>query len=137
MDPSNTGKNSVEETRRLINLTRYYNHSDFPSLDEVYISIEGKQHCLKEGKIVSGRFPDNIRIDSNNYGAGQIHSHVFGRKGNEIGIVNIDGTASHGTKCRLHPDDASVLRANGFTIPADGLVEWVSLQIPDLRFLCD
>jgi hypothetical protein len=49
---------------------------------------------------------------------------VYGRKGKEIVVVNVDGTRSHGTKGRLHKKDAEALRGRGFNINKDGIVEW-------------
>ena len=74
-----------------------------------------------------GRFASNIRIDQPTHGVGQTHAHVYGRKGDEIGVVNFDGSASHGTKCRLSNDDAAALRTKGFTIKPGNVVEWVVL----------
>ncbi len=71
---------------------------------------------LHEGKWLSGRFPDNIRIDLPTHGAGKAHGHVYGRKGNELLAVNVDGTASHGAKGKIHDLDADALRARGFNL---------------------
>jgi hypothetical protein len=98
-----------------------------PVLDAVVVEIEGQDvQWLQEGKLVTGRFPDNIRIDqpTHLHGDGQQHAHVNGRMGRELVIVNLDGTSSHGTKGRLHTKDAEALRARGFTIRKDRLVEW-------------
>ena len=62
------------------------------------------------------------------YGAGQTHAHVLGRKGNEYGVINLDGSASHGSKFRLSKQDAAALRGHGFKIPKDRIVEWVFLS---------
>lgn len=40
--------------------------------------------------------------------------------------MNLDGTASHGTKVRLHVKDADALRARGFTARAENIVEWLT-----------
>lgn len=64
-----------------------------------------------------GRFDSSIRID-------QTHAHVHAKNGNEYGVVNFDGSASHGTKCLLHKDDANTLRNKGFKIGSDNIVEW-------------
>jgi hypothetical protein len=56
------------------------------------------------------------------------HAHVFGRKGNEIVAVNVDGSASHGTKGRIPEKDAEKLRSLGFMIPPDRIIEWTVLQ---------
>lgn len=109
-------------------------------LDEVYIVqadlVTGER--LLEGKIVSGRFSSSLRIDpaTHLHGAVPPHAHVFGRKGDELGVVNMDGTPSHGSKFKLHPKDADALRARGFTIRPDNLVEWTaSASVDGVRFV--
>jgi hypothetical protein len=93
-------------------------------IDEVLIvSQDLSVELLQEGKWISGRFPDNIRIDLPTHGAGQTHGH-YGRKGNELLAVNIDGTAGHGTQGTIHDRDAAALRARGFSLRADNIVEW-------------
>ena len=65
-----------------------------PVLDQVMISVDGATcQILHEGKWIPGSFDRNIRIDQPTHGRGQIHAHILGRKGNEIGVVNIDGHA--------------------------------------------
>ena len=105
-----------------------------PSLDEILLadsptSPGGIWALNEERKWVKGRFDRNIGIDqpSHLHGDGQMHAHVLGRRGNELGVVNLDGTASHGTKVRLHSKDADALRARGFTVRADNIVEWLTL----------
>ena len=105
-----------------------------PSLDEILLadsptSPGGIWALNEERKWVKGRFDRNIGIDqpSHLHGDGQMHAHVLGRRGNELGVVNLDGTASHGTKVRLHAKDADALRARGFTVRADNIVEWLTL----------
>jgi hypothetical protein len=94
-------------------------------IDEVFLTPDGmSMEMLKEGKWVRGRFESNIRIDPPTHGAGQTHAHVLGRKGSEVGVVNMDGSGSHGTKCRLSDEDADALRARGFNIAASNIVEW-------------
>src|SRR5258708_4698320 len=102
---------------------------DLPFLDEVWLcsSNDDSFELLREGKQLSGRFPKNIRLDHPTYGAGMTHGHVHGRKGDQIVVVNIDGTASHGTKGRLHDLDAAALRASGFKLRDDNIVEWFIL----------
>jgi hypothetical protein len=93
------------------------------------ISPNGVQTLNEERKWVSGRFDRNIGIDqpSHLHGDGQTHAHVLGRSRNELGVVNFDGSASHNSKFRLHPRDADALRARGFKVRADNIVEWVRL----------
>lgn len=108
-----------------------------PALDEIAISTDFLNlEILHEGWI-AGRFDRNIRIDhpTHLHGDGQDHAHVYGRKGDQIGVVNFDGTSSHGTKCRLHDADADALRAKGFNIAADNIVEWVTMMGSPVRFL--
>ena len=61
--------------------------------------------------------------------------HVHGRKGNGLGVVNVDGTGSHGTKMRLHPKDANALRARGVNIRADNIIEWLVLSGRNAKLL--
>ncbi|WP_299005908.1 hypothetical protein [uncultured Caulobacter sp.] len=101
---------------------------DLPEITGVTIKDGDGWLTLNEGKWISGRFPDNIRIDQPTHlaGQGQIHGHVHDRKGREIVAVNLDGTSSHGRKGRLHPDDAAALEKRGFQIPKDRIIEfWV------------
>ena len=99
-----------------------------PFLDDVIIVLGDGSVELYEGrKWVSGRFDKNIGIDQPTHGAGQEHAHVYGRKNNQIVVVNIDGTSSHNTKGRLHDKDADALRGRGYTIKADNIVEWTLL----------
>lgn len=102
---------------------------DMPVLEDVFLSEDGATfQMLQEGKWISGRFENNIRIDYATHGAGQTHAHVYGRKGDEIGVVNLNGSASHGAKCKLHDADADALRARKFEIQAGNLVEWLVLE---------
>lgn len=105
----------------------FISESELPFLDEVFIVGEDGRNYerLDEGKWISGRFPSNIRLDQPTHGAGQPHGHVHGRKGEELVIVNLDGTGSHGTKGRLHDKDANALRSRGFSIRQDNVVEWM------------
>jgi hypothetical protein len=97
-----------------------------PVLDEIFITENGTDFKpLDEGrKWVSGRFEQNIGIDQPTSGAGQRHAHVYGRKGNELVVVNVDGTGSHGTKGVVHDKDADALILQGFTLRPDRIVEW-------------
>jgi hypothetical protein len=97
-----------------------------PTIDEVFIFNQPGRECevLREGQWIRGRFDRNIRIDHPVHGVGQTHAHILGRKGNELGVVNIDGTASHDTKMRLSDKDAKALVARGFNTRPDNIVEW-------------
>lgn len=98
-------------------------------MTDVVITADGiTTEVLHEGKWIPGRFDRNIRIDHPTHGAGQTHAHVLGRRGEEIGVINFDGSGSHGTKCRLSGEDADALRARGFQISPGNIVEWVLLQ---------
>ena len=66
-----------------------------------------------------------MRVDHATHGVGSTHAHVYGRKGNEVGVVNLDGTASHGTRMNLSKKDAETLQTHGFNIRHDRIVEWV------------
>jgi len=98
-----------------------------PYLDEIIVPIDGQQcKILQEGKWIKGQFDSNIRIDNPTHGVGQKHAHIYGRNAkHEIGVVNFDGTASHGSKFKIKDKDAAALRKDGFNLRADNIVEWV------------
>jgi hypothetical protein len=110
-------------------LKKYLNNNqDIEEIDEIFISPDGlKFQQLYEGKWISGKFDKNLRIDRATYGAGQTHAHVLGRKGNEYGVINLDGSASHGSKFQLSKQDAKALSDKGFKIPKNRIVEWIFL----------
>ena len=102
---------------------------DLPLLDAVILVHSDATVELREGrKWVSGRFEQNIGIDQPSHGTGQPHAHVYGRKGDEIVVVNLDGTASHGTRGRLHKDDAEALIDRGYPVSAGQIIEWIVLE---------
>ena len=108
-----------------------------PRIRGVIVTTDNKTFELRESrKWVPGRFDRNIGIDQPTHGVGQTHAHVYGRKKGELVlIVNLDGTGSHGTKGKLHQDDADALRARGFSVAANNVVEWCSLSDqPQLLF---
>jgi hypothetical protein len=110
---------------------RYKEFANLPVLDAVILVAEDGTVELREGRNwVSGRFDRNIGIDQPSHGVGQKHAHVYGRRGNEIVIVNLDGTASHGTKGRLHKDDATALQKRGFDVKAGQIIEWFTIENP-------
>ena len=110
-----------------------------PIFDILLVSTDLQRvELLKEGKWVKGRFEDSIRIDQPTHFQGlqgMAHAAVFRRRGNQQVVVNMDGTASHGTKGRLHKADADELRRRGFTIRDDNMVEWAVIsQQPQVLF---
>ena len=84
---------------------------------------------LQEGKWISGRYPDNIRVDRNTHfastDASGVHAHVYGRRDrdNALVVVRADGSKSHNRAGLLHKTDAEALRRVGFDIAPDNLVE--------------
>jgi hypothetical protein len=100
-----------------------------PFLDDVIVTEDlVSAQLIREGKEYNGRFEGSLRVDNPTHGVGMRHAHVLGRKGEELGVVNYDGTPSHGSKFRVHDADADKLRTLGFTIPPDGVVEWILLD---------
>ena len=60
--------------------------------------------------------------------SGDEHFHVYGRKGELIGVVNTDATRSHGGKpFRLPDGDADALRVLGVPVPKNNIIEWIEL----------
>ena len=111
---------------------RFKEFAGLETIEEIMVSEGADQSTfqrLDEGQWIDGRFEKGIRIDQATHGVGQKHAHVYGRKGGEVGVVNVDGSASHGTKCRLHDKDAAALRARGFAIKAGNIVEWIVLPV--------
>ena len=100
----------------------------------------GSAEILEDGKWIKGKLDRNIRIDqpTDGHDAGQPHAHVYGRNPRqELVIVNMDGTASHGKKGRLSPEDAEALKARGWTIRRDRIVEYFVLPgNPQLLLEC-
>ena len=107
---------------------------EVPLIDSLYVPVcdqagGSEYEHLDEGKWVNGRFQNNIRIDQPTHGVGQQHAHIYGRKGDgQLGVINLDGTGSHGTKMRLHKKDIDALTARGFKVPPGGIVEWVTVE---------
>lgn len=115
------------------------NGDDLPVLTGFAIAPPGQTAVvLEEGKWVKGRFDRSIRIDQPTHlqGDGQKHAHLFARNGQQYGIVNLDGTASHGATCRVHPDDAEALLKRDFRLPQNNIVEWIALE-SGLQFLIE
>ncbi len=103
-----------------------------PFLDEVFTTKDGVTgECLHEGKWVDGRFKDNIRIDrATHLQSGDQHAHIYGRKGELVGVLHFDGTKSHGgDSFKLHKNDAEALRNRAFAVPSDNIVEWVLIDV--------
>lgn len=116
---------------------RFKDFADLPILDAVILASDDGTFELREGrKWVSGRFDRSIGIDHPAHGVGQTHAHVYGRKGDQIVAVNLGGTASHGTKGRLHKDEATALQQRGFNVKPGQGIEWFALYNPP-SFLID
>jgi hypothetical protein len=121
---------------RLRELFDFINSSRLPVLEGIAITPNGADcEILQEGQWVPGRFANNIRIDQPTHGPGQVHAHVQDRnRRRTVVIVNFDGTGSHGTKGKLHDRDADALRARGFNIRPDNIVEWIETPMPNILF---
>ena len=106
------------------------------TLDELFsIDMEGDVKRLDEGKWISTNSGNKIRIDHPTHGVGKTHAHLYGRKGDILGVVNLDGTPSHGTEMKINKKDAETLRSYGFNIPKDRLVEWIQTDRQELQIL--
>lgn len=110
---------------------RFKEFAALPALDVVILVAADGTVELREGrKWIAGRFDCNIGIDQPSHGVGQTHAHVYGRHGNQIVAVNLDGTASHGTQGRLHKNDVSALQKRGFNVKLGQIIEWFTLDNP-------
>jgi hypothetical protein len=99
-------------------------------IDEVFVLPldDATTMRIEEGKWIKTTTRNTIRIDHPTHGVGQTHAHIYGRKGKEIGVINLDGSASHGTRMRLTEPDSAILRAHGFTVRPDRVVEWIVVK---------
>lgn len=99
-------------------------------LDEIIIFYPNEKttYIIQEGKWIKTKSNNNIRIDNPTHGAGQTHAHIYGRKGDKIGVVNIDGSPSHGSKLKLTKKDADTLIGHGFKIPNNRIIEWIHVK---------
>lgn len=117
---------------------RFKEFAEAPLLTDIVIEIDqGEGRLLTEviarGLILEGRkwlkgnFSGKVGVDHPTHSLGQLgqtHAHLYGRNGREYGVVNIDGTSSHGTKCKIQSDQADALRDIGFRISKSNIVEW-------------
>lgn len=55
------------------------------------------------------------------------HIHVFA-KNNQLYAINIDGTAHDGSSAKLGNKEVKFLKSIGFTPPANGILEWITLD---------
>jgi len=55
------------------------------------------------------------------------HIHVYSND-NQLYAINIDGTPHDGSKAKLGGKEIKFLKSIGFTPPANGLLEWVTLD---------
>lgn len=125
----------------LFSFKQFYRNRFPPSLDQVFISEDGETaELLEEGTWTKGRFDKSIRIDrATHLQSGEQHAHVYGRKGELVGVLHFDGSKSHGgDSFKLHDKDAEALRAKGFSIPGDNIIEWVLAGVmPAVQFLSE
>ncbi len=55
------------------------------------------------------------------------HIHVFA-KNNQLYAINIDGTPHDGSTAKLGGKEVKFLKSIGFTPPANGILEWITLD---------
>ncbi|HEY5362782.1 MAG TPA: hypothetical protein VIJ49_01120 [Aestuariivirga sp.] len=104
-----------------------------------YDKNDGQAHLIDENsKWISTKPTNTMRMDHPRHGGGgQTHVHIFGKKGKLLGVVNLDGTGSHGTKMRLTKDQAGILTAHGVTVRKDRIIEWIVLKDSTLELLLE
>lgn len=100
-----------------------------PEITDIAVSSDGAMLCqLREGRWVRGRFRYNGEQPTPLGGEGR--PQVYGRKGDLQVAVKVDSPSGHGEKGRLQPMDADALRALGFKVPSDDVVELTVLRAP-------
>jgi hypothetical protein len=115
----------------LLRFREFVNLARAQELDEVFITEDGEHaRLLHEGRWLGGRFKKNIRVDrETHHRSGEQHFHVYGRKGDVVGVLRMDGSISHGGKpFRLSHEDAKALRDLGVPVPENRLVEWIQID---------
>ncbi|MBK8949046.1 MAG: hypothetical protein IPM68_09375 [Flavobacteriales bacterium] len=58
----------------------------------------------------------------------QDHVHVYQGKNKQLYAINQDGTPHDGSKAQLGKKEMRFLTSLGFTPPADGILEWITLD---------
>jgi hypothetical protein len=115
-------------------MPNFVDFQKLPTLDQIIVSTDGETfQVLRERIWIRGRFERNIGIDNAADAVGERQAQVFGRKGNQLVIVSLEGTGRDGTQGRLDDKDAAALRAKGFEIHPGHLVTWKVLpDAPEL-----
>lgn len=110
----------------------------FDTLLEQYIQNGGKE-LIVEHQVYKqfGNSKEKIyRIDKGDGRPGnQTHIHVKTKHG-QLFAMNIDGTPHDGCKAQISKKDMKALTDLGFTVPADGILEWY-IDTSDRMFLLD
>ena len=128
-------KTTLKELRSKLGLTK---KEDYPEIDEVYIKVDGDYALIREGQWISGK-KNFYRVDAVTHmqSGDQRHVHIYAKSkdkpGTELGVLNMDGSASHGTKMRLTKRMANELEKKcGVAVPENRIVEWVATDSLEL-----
>ena len=98
----------------------------FDTILEQYIQNGGKELIVEHQTYKQfGNSKEKVyRIDKGDGSPGnQTHIHVKTKHG-QIFAMNLDGTTHDGSKAQLSKKDMKILTDLGFTVPADGILEW-------------
>lgn len=98
--------------------------------DEINVTIRKIKEYITEHETYQPFPPTKCvyRLDKPNNAPGQQkHIHVYADKkhNHQLYAINIDGTPHDGSKYQLNNKHQEALKALGFPVPKDGLLEWL------------
>lgn len=101
--------------------------------DDIFNSFLKEKNYILEYDTYKSFLPTKCvyRLDKANNAPGQQeHIHVYSDKNHnhQLYAINIDGTPHDGSKYQLNKKHQIALRALGFTVPKDGLLEWIDFD---------
>jgi len=90
--------------QRMLSFKQFVDWISPPPLDDIFVTEDGESaRLLREGKWIVGRFKNSIRVDRDtHHRTGDQHFHVYGRKGQLVGVLKTDGSVSHGDRPGRH-----------------------------------
>lgn len=105
-------------------------------IDKIVLDSEDDFNSLDNGLILEWQQYKQIprttlvyRLDKGNTNTKtQDHIHVYSKQ-NQLYAINKDGTPHDGSKAQIGKKEIDFLKKIGFTPPADGILEWITLDM--------